>query len=149
MDDLSLLTILGSASRQRILDLLAKGVDHPEDLAERLELRRQSVDKQLLELYAYAFVDRSAIFPPTGRPRIVYRVSERGRELLERLGALMKEYLQGMEQDFQRGLSILEDKLAAGELDEKSYLQQREILGARYARLLGNDEVSKPPTRRL
>jgi hypothetical protein len=45
MDDhaLQILQVIASPSRFRILNLLEKGVDHPEDLAARLELRRQSV----------------------------------------------------------------------------------------------------------
>src|SRR3972149_412901 len=93
---LACLEVLASESRQRILALLAKGVDHPEDLAKKLKLRRQGVDKQLMELYGWGFVDRSAIFPAGGRPRIVYRLSERGKDLMTRMAALVGEDRDGI-----------------------------------------------------
>ncbi len=133
-DPLALLEVVSSPSRQRILALLQKGIDHPEELAKKLELRRQSIDKQLIELYRWGFVDRSAILPTDGRPRIVYRLSERGREFLARAETLVNEYREGVRQDFQRSLKFLEDKLAAGELDEDAYLKRRREIEARYER---------------
>ena len=138
MDDeaLACLQIIASESRQRILEWLDKGVDHPEDLAKRLKLRRQGVDKHLLELYESGFVDRSAVLSANGRPRIVYRLSERGRDLLGRMGTLVKEFYESFRADCQRSLAMLEDKLAAGELDEDAYLRQRQAIEKRYARFL-------------
>lgn len=135
MDDgaIALLEILASRSRQRILSLLEEGVDHPEELARRLKLRRQGIDKQLLELYRWGFVDRSAVLPADGRPRIVYRISAQGRDVLARAEALAREYREAMRADHQRGVDHLEAKLAAGDLDEREYLAKREELDARYA----------------
>ncbi|MFQ5838585.1 MAG: hypothetical protein ACE5HJ_07355 [Thermoplasmata archaeon] len=135
-DDFALLQVVASPSRQRVLALLAKGVDHPEDLAHRLKLRRQSVDKQLLELYRWGFVDRSAVFPADGRPRIVYRLSDRGQEFLRQLETLTQSYRDGILDDYRRSLDFLENKLAGGELDEDAYRTQRRSLEARYRRFL-------------
>ena len=131
---LACLQVVASPSRQRILALLEKGVDHPEDLAKKLKLRRQGVDKQLLELFEWGFVDRSAVFPAGGRPRIVYRLSERGKDLMARLAALVQEYRDGIRGDMQSALGLLEDKLASGELDEDAYLKQRRTIETRYAK---------------
>ena len=138
MDDavLACLEVLASESRQRILALLAKGVDHPEDLAKKLKLRRQGVDKQLMELYEWGFVDRSAMIPASGRPRIVYRLSGRGLDLIARLDALLLEYRQGTAADYQQSVNVLESKLASGEVDEEAYLKARASLEARYTRFL-------------
>ncbi len=135
--DLELLQTIASSSRQRILSLLSKGVDHPEDLARRLELRRQSVDKQLLELYGWCLVDRSAVFPADGRPKIVYRLSSRGEEFLVRIQELAQEYSDGNLDDYRARLADLEDKLAAGDLDEDAYRNKRRTLETRYDRFLG------------
>lgn len=135
-DDFALLQVVASPSRQRVLALLAKGVDHPEDLAHRLKLRRQSVDKQLLELYRWGFVDRSAVFPADGRPDIVYRLSDRGQEFLRQLETLTQSYRDGILDDYRRSLDFLENKLAGGELDEDAYRTQRRSLEARYRRFL-------------
>lgn len=133
---LPVLQVIASSSRQRILNLLERGVDHPEDLARRLELRRQSIDKQLLELYGWGFVDRSAVFPADGRPRIVYRVSERGQELLTQIRSLVQSYYEEVLTDYRRNLDFLENKLAAGELDEDAYRKRRRALEVRYDRFL-------------
>ena len=138
MDDavLACLEVLASESRQRILALVAKGVDHPEDLAKKLKLRRQGVDKQLMELYDWGFVDRSAMIPASGRPRIVYRLSGRGLDLIARLDALMLEYREGTAADYQQSVNVLENKLASGEVDEEAYLKARASLETRYTRFL-------------
>ncbi|MFQ6013103.1 MAG: hypothetical protein ACE5LS_05615 [Thermoplasmata archaeon] len=133
---LQLLQMIASPSRFRILNLLEKGVDHPEDLAGRLALRRQSVDKQLLELYGWGFVDRSAVFPADGRPRIVYRLSSLGFAFIEKASAISLEYWDEMLADYRRSLGILEDELAAGELDEAAYRKRRRSLETRYDNFL-------------
>ena len=133
---LACLEVLASESRQRILALLAKGVDHPEDIATKLKLRRQGVDKQLLELYEWGFVERSAMIPASGRPRIVYRLSGRGQELVAKLEALMREYHEEMRDEYRQTTQALEDRLASGELDEEAYTKQRASLEARYAHFL-------------
>jgi len=135
-DALALLQVVSSPSRLRILSLLSDGVDHPEELAKRMKLRRQGVDKQLLELYRYGFVDRSATLPAGGRPRIVYRISGRGHDFLSRSEALVLEYREGAREDYQRGIDLLQSQLASGEVDEDAYLRKRQDLEARYAPIL-------------
>ncbi len=138
MDDepLALFEVVSSPSRRRILALLAKGVDHPEELAKRLKLRRQGIDKQLMQLYEWGLVDRSAILPAGGRPRIVYRISARGQDLISRSGALATEFTESARAEYQGSLAGLEDKLAAGELDEEAYKKKRDDLDRRYARFV-------------
>ena len=135
-DDLALLEVVASPTRRRILALLEKGIDHPEELAKKLKLRRQGIDKQLMQLYEWGLVDRSAILPVGGRPRIVYRTSERGREFLLRARALVTEYRETVRSDYTASLSALENKLAAGDLDEPAYVKRRQELERRYSRLL-------------
>jgi len=77
-------------------------------------------------------VDRAAIFPPNGRPRIVYQVTRRGKDLLDLLERVVKEYTAGFRTDFQRELESLESKLAAGEIAEEMYFKRRKELEARY-----------------
>ena len=136
---LRILQVVASPSRFRILNLLEKGVDHPEDLARRLELRRQSVDKQLLELYGWGFVDRSAVFPADGRPRIVYRMSDLGLTYIEKAAAISREYREEMLADYKRSLRLLEDDLAAGDLDEEAYRKRRRSLETRYDNFLRDE----------
>ncbi|OGS46737.1 MAG: hypothetical protein A3K66_00880 [Euryarchaeota archaeon RBG_16_67_27] len=133
---LELVRIASSETRRQILRLLQQGFDHPEDLAKKLKIRRTSVDKQLVELFDWGLVDRAAMFPPTGRPRIVYQVTQRGRDLLDALERVVKEYSAAFRSDFGRELEALEAKLAAGEIAEEMYFKRRKELEARYGLVL-------------
>ncbi|HKZ98227.1 MAG TPA: winged helix-turn-helix transcriptional regulator [Thermoplasmata archaeon] len=135
-EPLELIRIASSETRRLILRLLQRGFDHPEDLAKKLKIRRTSVDKQLVELFQWGLVDRAAIFPPTGRPRIVYQVTQRGRDLLDLLERVVKEYSGAFRADFERELQALESQLAAGEIAEEMYFRRRKELEKRYEVLL-------------
>lgn len=136
VEPLELIRIAASETRRQILRLLQRGFDHPEDLAKKLKIRRTSVDKQLLELFQWGLVDRAAVFPPTGRPRIVYQVTGRGRDLLDLLERVVKEYSGGFRADFQQELEALEAQLAAGEIAEEMYFRRRKEVEKRYEVLL-------------
>src|SRR5438445_95143 len=103
-EPLELVRIASSETRRQILRLLLQGFDHPEDLAKKMKIRRTSVDKQLAELFGWGLVDRAAIFPPNGRPRIVYQVTRRGKDLLDLLERVVKEYTTSFKSDFDREL---------------------------------------------
>ncbi len=135
-EPLELVRIASSETRRQILRLLQQGFDHPEELAKKLKIRRTSVDKQLLELFQWGLVDRAAIFPPNGRPRIVYQVTQRGKDLLDLLERVVKEYAATFRADYDRELETLETKLAAGEIAEEIYFKKRKELEARYASVL-------------
>lgn len=135
-DDLDLLEVVASPTRRRVLALLTKGIDHPEELAKKLKLRRQGIDKQLMQLYEWGFVDRSAILPAGGRPRIVYRISERGQDFLARAESLAREFRVSFRTEYQTSLDVLERKLASGEIDEGTYHTKRKELESRFAILV-------------
>ncbi len=135
-EPLELVRIASSETRRQILRLLQQGFDHPEDLAKKLKIRRTSVDKQLLELFQWGLVDRAAVFPPNGRPRIVYQVTQRGKDLLDLLERVVKEYTATFRSDYDRELETLEAKLAAGEIAEEMYFKKRKELDARYASVI-------------
>jgi predicted ArsR family transcriptional regulator len=132
-EPLELVRVAASETRRQILQLLQQGFDHPEDLAKKLKIRRTSVDKQLVELFQWGLVDRAAVFPPNGRPRIVYQVTQRGRDLLDHLERVVREYTLGFKSDFARELETLEAKLAAGEIAEEMYFKRRKELESRYS----------------
>jgi hypothetical protein len=79
--------------------------------------------------------------PSKSLATIVYRISERGKDLMTRMATLVQEYRDGNRSDMQSTLGLLEDKLAAGELDEDAYLKQRKTIEARYAKFV---EEAKP-----
>src|SRR3989454_6668513 len=113
--------------------MLRKGFDKLNALAKKWKIRRPYVDKQLCELFAWGLVDRPAIFPPNGRPRIVYQVTQRGKDLLDLLERVVKEYTSSFKSDFARELEALEAKLAAGEIAEEMDFKRRKELEARYS----------------
>jgi len=135
-EPLELVRVASSETRRQILRLLQQGFDHPEDLAKKLKIRRTSVDKQLLELFDWGLVDRAAVFPAGGRPRIVYQATQRGRDLLELLERVVTDYSQGFRADFERELEALEARLAAGEIAEEMYFKRRKEIEARYRLIL-------------
>jgi len=136
-DPLEILRIATSPTRLQILKLLRQGFDHPEDLAKKMKIRRQAVDKQLSELFDWGLVDRSAVFAPTGRPRIVYRVTLRGGDLVDLLERAAKDYKASFRGDFEQELEGLEAKLAAGEIAEEMYFKKRKEIEARYQWVVG------------
>lgn len=135
-EPLELIRVASSETRRQILRLLQQGFDHPEDLAKKLKIRRTSVDKQLVELFQWGLVDRAAVFPPSGRPRIVYQATQRGKDLLELLERVVREYSGTFRSDYERELETLEGKLASGEIAEEMYFKRRRELEARYASVL-------------
>jgi len=72
--NIRILQALASSTRDQIVKCLREGIDHPDDIAKEIGIIRQGVDKHLLELHALGIVDREAVFPPDGRPKIVYKM---------------------------------------------------------------------------
>ncbi len=133
---MDILGLVSSSTRMQICDLLSKGVDHPDELAKRLKLRRQSVDKHLLALYRMGIVDRSAVFDSDRRPRIVYSVSSPASLLIGRIVEALRLYAMTKANEYRESLLTLDDDLSAGRLDEQVYEQQREALERQYFEFL-------------
>lgn len=129
---MDILSLVSSSTRMQICDLLSKGVDHPDELAKRLKLRRQSVDKHLLALHRMGIVDRSAVFDSDRRPRIVYSVSSPASLLIGRIVEALRLYAMTKANEYRESLLTLDDDLSAGRLDEQVYEQQREALERQY-----------------
>ncbi|MCJ2564260.1 MAG: winged helix-turn-helix domain-containing protein [Candidatus Thermoplasmatota archaeon] len=134
--EMDILGLVSSSTRMQICDLLSKGVDHPDELAKRLKLRRQSVDKHLLALYRMGIVDRSAVFDSDRRPRIVYSVSSPASLLIGRIVEALRLYAMTKANEYRESLLTLDDDLSAGRLDEQVYEQQREALERQYFEFL-------------
>ncbi len=118
--------IFSSKTRCEILDMLGEGYDHPEDLAEELELTRQAVDKHLILLHDRGMGERNAIFPPEGRPRIIYEITKTGKRLMNTLDKLADRYKATMLERAENEIEQLDMKLAAGDLSEKIYKKKVE-----------------------
>ncbi|MFP3871988.1 MAG: ArsR family transcriptional regulator [Candidatus Natronoplasma sp.] len=113
--------IFCSDTRCDIMEMLREGYDHPDDLAEELELTRQAVDKHLILLHDRGMVERNAVFPPEGRPRIVYELTKSGKRLMNTLDKLAERYKGTMVERAENEIEELDMKLASGDLSEKIY----------------------------
>ncbi len=113
--------IFASETRCKILEMLGEGYDHPEELAAELELTRQAIDKHLLELHDWGVVERNAVFPHEGRPKIVYELTKSGKKLMNTLDNLAERYKETMLERAEDEIEQLDIKLATGELSEKIY----------------------------
>ncbi len=113
--------IFSSETRCKVLEMLKEGYDHPDELAEELNLTRQAVDKHLIELHDWGIVSRNAVFPHEGRPKIIYELTKTGKKLMNTLDNLAERYKETILERAEDEIEQLDMKLATGELSEKIY----------------------------
>ncbi len=123
---------LSSKTRLEIIDALSQGMEHPEEVAVHLGIKRQSVDKHLMLLHNLGIVERSAVFPPEGRPKIVYSLTEEGKALLKDMDAVADRHTKRMKGRYLSEKRVLDATLAEGELSEDVYLRKLGALKRRY-----------------
>ncbi len=131
-----LLRSLSSQTRLKIVRLLKDGIDHPEDLAEKVGVVRQAIDKHLLDMHALGLVERSAHFPPTGRPRVSYSLSPRGAKLYNEMGKLIKEFTDEMMRQYESMKKDVEEQLILGQIGEAGYEKKVSELKDRFSIIL-------------
>ncbi len=127
-----LLRVFSSPTRCTIIELMNKGYDHPEDLAKKLEMTRQGIDKHLLELHDWGLVERNAIFPPDGRPKIIYELTKQCRQLVNTFDKIGERYLDTMISRADTEMENLDIKLAEGKLSEEIYEKKVEEVKKRW-----------------
>lgn len=134
--------MFSSPTRCTIIDLLCKGYDHPEDLAKKLKMTRQGVDKHLLDLHDWGLVERNAIFPHDGRPKIIYEPTKECRQLVTTLDSVGEKYKETMINRAETEIEHLDAKLAEGELAEEIYEKKVNEIKRRwmYHRLLNEKD---------
>jgi len=121
-----LLSLFSSSTRCKIIDMLKEGYDHPDDLAEELEITRQAVDKHLLELHDWGLVERNAIFPPDGRPKIMYELTKECKKLTATLDKIADRYRESMIRRAENEIENYDIKLAEGDISERVYMKKVE-----------------------
>ncbi|MFQ6106196.1 MAG: ArsR/SmtB family transcription factor [Thermoplasmata archaeon] len=141
--EVKILGLVSSPTRIQICELLSKGVDHPDELARRLKLSRQSIDKHLLALHRMGIVERSAVFPTDGRPKIVYSLGGPAALLLGRIDDSLRLYAMTKANEYRETLLTLDDDLAAGRLDEQVYRHRRRSLKKQYADFLAWEKKTR------
>jgi len=133
-ENLCILSELSSKTRNDVIECLKQGRTHPEEIAKKIGITRQAVDVCLLKLYKLGIVDRDAIFPPKKRPKISYRLTERGIILLEDVENVVEKYRDMLEKDFFRAQEDLENQLLNGKISEGIYKKRFAQLKSYYAR---------------
>ena len=131
--DARLLRSLSSETRLEVIRLLKEGIDHPGDLAKEVGVVRQAIDKHLLDMYSMGLVDRSAHFPPTGRPKIVYSLTPRGANLYNSINKLIMEFSGDMRAQHAELKRELDTKLIMGQIGEKGYRKKLEELDSQFS----------------
>ncbi len=121
-----LLSLFSSGTRCKIIDMLKEGYDHPDDLAEELDITRQAVDKHLLELHDWGLVERNAVFPPDGRPKIMYELTKECRKLISTFDKIADRYKDSMIRRAENEIENYDIKLAEGEISERVYMKKVE-----------------------
>ncbi len=101
--------------------MLNRGYDHPEDIAEDLDMTRQAVDKHLIELHDWGLVERNAIFPHDGRPKIIYELTRECKQLAKVFDRIGDKYRNSMINRAEKDMEQFDIKLAEGEIAEKIY----------------------------
>jgi len=126
------MNVIASQVRIGILEEIMKGVDHPDDLAKKFNMTRQAIDKHLMFMYSLGLIDRAALYPPDGRPRIVYTVSREGVELVRDIQIRVRRYAEDRWNRYLHEISQLDAKLASGELSEDAHKRLVNRLKKRY-----------------
>ncbi|MEW5936873.1 MAG: hypothetical protein AB1665_03520 [Candidatus Thermoplasmatota archaeon] len=134
---IKLLRCVASESRHSVLMLVSEGVGHPDEIAQRTASTRQAVDKQLDILQAAGLVEKKAFTHSTGRPKVLFSVTEVGRKLIHDLEAALTRYLAAQEKEFKRAIEHLDLLLLKGELNEEIYQKKVEEMKERYRFLAG------------
>jgi predicted ArsR family transcriptional regulator len=132
-ETLAVMRVISSTPRLRILELIALGHDHPDDLAKKMDATRQAVDKHLAMLMDLGFIERQAVFAPSGRPRVAFRVTKGTREMIVEIGRLVGEFRGRIEDGYRSERSDLDRELAEGILDQESHARKLDELKKRFA----------------
>jgi len=108
-----------------VLECLNAGYTHPSEIAKKLKVTRQAVDKALRALYDLGILDRSAVFPPEGRPKIIYTINRAGRNLIRALEDAGDGFRSDLDERMREELAALDSALAGKCVSEEIYLRRR------------------------
>ena len=126
-----ILSTISSKSKNDVLECLNAGYTHPSDIATKLKVSRQAVDKALRDLFEAGVLDRSAVFPPEGRPKILYTINKEGRNLIRALEEASANFHRELCERRRWELNELDTLLAQGKIPEEVYLRKRSQLEGR------------------
>jgi predicted ArsR family transcriptional regulator len=130
---------ISSTSRLQVIELIGLGHDHPDDLASKMETTRQAIDKHLTMLSSVGLVERHAVFSPSGRARVAYRLTDGTRELIEEVGRKFGAHAARIQATCLEAREALDRDLAQGRLDRESHARKVADLKRQFAFFLPDE----------
>ncbi len=103
---------------------------HPEELAKDFGLTRQAMDKHLSILYSRGFLAK--IVKYEGRPKVYYRLTDEGDELLRNFEGIANDFLMALRNRYKEELFTIDRMLVDGEISEGEYKKKKRTLDMRY-----------------
>jgi len=119
-----------TSTRIKILKEL-KEEKHPQELAERMRMTRQGVDKHLSILYKYGLVEKRVKFKK--RPMIFYILTPEGEELLGNIEDAIESFILSIRNKYKEEIFNLDRMLVDGKIEENTYWERRRKMEERFS----------------
>ncbi len=123
--------------RIKILRMLREE-KHPEEIAEKLSITRQGVDKHLSILYRYGMVDKR--IKMGRRPMVFYRITSEGEDFLQNFEELVENHILAIKNRYKEELLTLDRMLVDGNITENEYLRARKDMEKRFSWVIENED---------
>ncbi len=120
---LSTVSILTAPAKLSIVELL-NTPKTPEDIAAKLNITRQGVDKQLKELQTYGIVEKRW-FIGYNRPKVEFYLTELGSQLYKDLAELVKKFRNTGQSMVSDKMRILDSDLMEGRISVQKYKEEK------------------------
>ncbi|AGB04747.1 putative transcriptional regulator [Aciduliprofundum sp. MAR08-339] len=123
--------------RIKILRMLREE-KHPEEIAEKLSITRQGVDKHLSILYLYGMVDKR--IKMGRRPMVFYRITSEGEDFFQNFEELVENHILAIKNRYKEELLTLDRMLVDGKITENEYLRARKDMEKRFSWVIENED---------
>ncbi len=123
--------------RIKILRMLREE-KHPEEIAEKLSITRQGVDKHLSILYRYGMVDKRVKMGR--RPMVFYRITSEGEDFLQNFEELVENHILAIKNRYKEELLTLDRDLVDGKITENEYWRARKDMEKRFSWVIENED---------
>lgn len=122
-----MLSVAGILTAQAKLNIIAllDTPKTPDDIAEKLKITRQGVDKQIKELLAYGIVEKRW-FIGYNRPKVEFYLTELGSQLYRDIEELLKNFRMSGQNAVNERLRVLDLELLDGKIATEKYRKEKE-----------------------
>lgn len=121
---LSVISILTSPAKLSIVEFL-NTPKTPDDIASKLGITRQGVDKQLRELQSYGIVEKRW-FIGYNRPRVEFHMTDIGVNFYKNLDDFITRFRNEGKVSLEEKLRILDIDLLEGSISPTKYREEKE-----------------------